>query len=94
MLSEELDIDYDCEFNLEIEGETLSEESSNEMSESECESKTSVFASWWVGRLTMDDDACGEMMPLNKAIRPSKRQESTWGDKTYRETISEKFCAR
>jgi hypothetical protein len=41
----------------------------------------------------MGDDACGEMMPPNKAVRPSERQESTWGDKTYRETISEKFCA-
>jgi hypothetical protein len=36
------------EFNLEIEGETVSEESSNEMSESETE--TSVVACWWVGR--------------------------------------------
>jgi hypothetical protein len=44
--------------------------------------------------VTMGDDACAEMMPPNKAIWPSKRQESTWGDKTYREGISEKFCAR
>jgi hypothetical protein len=42
----------------------------------------------------MGDDAGGEMMPPNKAIRPSKRQGSTWGDKTYRGAISEKFCAR
>jgi hypothetical protein len=36
----------------------------------------------------------GGMMPLNKAMGPSKRQESTLGDKIYRETISEKFCVR
>jgi hypothetical protein len=53
------------------------------------ESETSVVASWWVGRLTMGDDAYGEMMPPNKAVRPSEGQEST-----YRETISEKFCAK
>jgi hypothetical protein len=64
------------------------------MSESESESETSVVASLWVGRLTVGDDACGEMMPLNKAVGPSERRESTWNDKTYRETISEKFCAR
>jgi hypothetical protein len=44
--------------------------------------------------VTMGDDECGEMIPPNKAMGPSKRQESTWGDKTYIETISEKFCAR
>jgi hypothetical protein len=44
--------------------------------------------------VTMGDDACGEIIPPNKEIGPSKRQESTWGDKTYRETILEKFCAR
>jgi hypothetical protein len=49
MLTEELGIDYD-EYNLGIEGETVSEESSNEMSESESESETSVVACWWVGR--------------------------------------------
>jgi hypothetical protein len=37
----------------------------------------------------MGDDARGEMMPPNKAIRPSKIKESTLGDKPYRETISE-----
>jgi hypothetical protein len=37
--------------------------------------------------MTMGDDACGEMMPPNKAVGPSERQESTWGDKTYGETI-------
>jgi hypothetical protein len=42
----------------------------------------------------MGDDACGEMMPQNKAVGSSKRQESTWGDKTCRETISEKICAK
>jgi hypothetical protein len=44
----------------------------------------------------MGDDACGEMMPLNNAVGPSERQESTWSDKTYIyiEIISEKFCAR
>jgi hypothetical protein len=36
----------------------------------------------------------GEMMPQNKAVGPSERQEGTLGDKTYRETISEKICAR
>jgi hypothetical protein len=41
MLNEELDIHSD-EMNLEIEGETASEESGNEMSESE--SETSVVA--------------------------------------------------
>jgi hypothetical protein len=40
------------------------------------------------------DDACGEMIPPNKAIGPSKGQESTWGDRTYTETVSEKLCAR
>jgi hypothetical protein len=33
------------------------------------------------------------MIPLNKAMGPSKGQESTWGDTTYRETVSEKFSA-
>jgi hypothetical protein len=37
----------------------------------------------------VDNDARGEMLP-NEAIGPSKRLESTWGDKTYRERISEK----
>jgi hypothetical protein len=41
-LNEELDIDSDDEMDLEIEGETVSEESSNKMSESERE--TSVVA--------------------------------------------------
>jgi hypothetical protein len=50
MLSEELDIDYDDEINLEIEGETVCEESSNEMSGSESESEISVVTCWWVGR--------------------------------------------
>jgi hypothetical protein len=90
MLSEELDIDYD-EINLEIEAETASEESSNEMSESESEREISVVA--WED-VTVGDDACGEMMPLNKAIGPSKRQENTWGDKTCRETSSETICVR
>jgi hypothetical protein len=48
MLSEELGTDYDDKINLEIEGETASEESSKEMSESE--SKTSAVACSWVGR--------------------------------------------
>jgi hypothetical protein len=43
--------------------------------------------------VTVGGDAHGEMLP-NKAIGPSKRQESTWGDKTHREKISEKICAR
>jgi hypothetical protein len=94
MLSKELDIDNDDEINLEVEGETASEESSTEMSESESESETSAVACWWVGRRTMGNDACREMIPPNKAIRQSKRQEGTWDDKTYRETILEKFCAR
>jgi hypothetical protein len=48
MLSEELDIDYGDEIKLEIEGETASEESRNDLSESESESKTSVVACWCV----------------------------------------------
>jgi hypothetical protein len=48
MLSEELNIDCDDEINLEIEGETVSGESRNEMSESE--SETSAVVCWWVGR--------------------------------------------
>jgi hypothetical protein len=35
MLNEELDIDFDDEKDLEIEGNTVNEESSNKMSESE-----------------------------------------------------------
>jgi hypothetical protein len=50
MLSEELYIDYNDEITLEIEGETASEESSNEMLESESESETSAVVCWWVGR--------------------------------------------
>jgi hypothetical protein len=38
MLNKELDIDYDNEIYLKIEGESLSEESSNEMLGSETES--------------------------------------------------------
>jgi hypothetical protein len=84
----------DDEINLEIEGETTSEEPNNKMSESESENETSAVACWWVvrhgnGRICMrGNDA------TDKAIGPSKRQESTWGDKTYRETISEKIFAR
>jgi hypothetical protein len=70
MSSEELDIDYDNEFNLEIEGETVSKESSNEMSESESKSETCVVACWLVGRRTVGDDARGETLP-NEAIGPS-----------------------
>jgi hypothetical protein len=44
--------------------------------------------------VTKGSDACGKMMPPNKTIGPSKKQESTWGDKTYRKTVSEKFNAR
>jgi hypothetical protein len=42
MLSEELDIVSCVEMNLENEGQSASEESSNASSESECESKTGV----------------------------------------------------
>jgi hypothetical protein len=42
MLSEELDIVSGNEMNLENEGQSTSEESSNTSSESECESETSV----------------------------------------------------
>jgi hypothetical protein len=49
MLCEELVIDSEDVINLEIEGETVSEASSNEMLESESESDTSVTC-WWVGR--------------------------------------------
>jgi hypothetical protein len=44
MLNDEFSNDSDDEMNLEFEGETVSEESSNKMSESESESKTSVLA--------------------------------------------------
>jgi hypothetical protein len=50
MLSEELDVNYDDEINLEVEGETGSEESSNEMSKSESDGELSVVACWWVGK--------------------------------------------
>jgi hypothetical protein len=40
------------------------------------------------------DDACGEIIPSNKAIGPSEGHESGWGDRTYIETFSEKCCAR
>jgi hypothetical protein len=43
MLNEELDIYSDDEMNLEIEGETVSEESINEKSESESEIETRVL---------------------------------------------------
>jgi hypothetical protein len=36
MLSEELDVDSDDEMNLENEGQSVSEESSNASSESQC----------------------------------------------------------
>jgi hypothetical protein len=39
-----------CDADAESSSDMLSEESSNEMSESESESKTSVVACWWVGR--------------------------------------------
>jgi hypothetical protein len=42
MLSEELNIDSDDEMNLENEGQSVSEESSNASSESQCESETNV----------------------------------------------------
>lgn len=42
----------------------------------------------------MDDDACGEMMPRNKEIGLSERQESTRGDQTYREVFSENNVPR
>jgi hypothetical protein len=44
MLNEELDIDSGDELDLEIEGETASEEPSNRMLESESDSETSVVA--------------------------------------------------
>jgi hypothetical protein len=43
MLSEERDIVSGDEMNLENEGQSASEESSNTLSESECESETSVL---------------------------------------------------
>jgi hypothetical protein len=42
MLIEELSIDSDDEINLETGGQSASEQSSNALSESECESQTSV----------------------------------------------------
>jgi hypothetical protein len=44
MLSEELVIDSEDEINLETEGKTVREELSNEMTESDGESETSVVA--------------------------------------------------
>jgi hypothetical protein len=46
----ELNIDSNDQMDLENVEETVSEESSNEMSECESESKTSVVACWWVGK--------------------------------------------
>jgi hypothetical protein len=69
---------------LEIEGETVSEESSNEMSERESESESKTCVLLHIGGwedVTVGDDERGEMLP-NEAIGPSKRQESIWGDKT------------
>jgi hypothetical protein len=40
------------------------------------------------------DDACGEMIPPKNAVGPSENKESTWVDRTYRETVSKKFGAR
>jgi hypothetical protein len=40
MLNEELNIDFDDIMNLEFDGETVSEESSNEKLGSECDSET------------------------------------------------------
>jgi hypothetical protein len=47
MLSEELNIVSGDEMNLENEGQSASEESSNTSSESECESETSVYIDGW-----------------------------------------------
>jgi hypothetical protein len=44
MLSKKLDIDSDDEMDLEIEGETVSEESSYKMPENESENETGVVA--------------------------------------------------
>jgi hypothetical protein len=38
------------------------------------------------GDVTVGNDAHGEMVP-NKAIGPSKRQESIWGNKTQRKNL-------
>jgi hypothetical protein len=43
--------------------------------------------------MTMGNDACREMMPLNKAIGPSK-DKKVHGVIKHRVTLSEKFCAR
>jgi hypothetical protein len=75
MLSEELDIDYD-EFNLEIEGETVSEESSNEMSKVRVRTKQVLLRVGGWEEMTVGDGARGEMLP-NEATGPSKIQEST-----------------
>jgi hypothetical protein len=40
------------------------------------------------------DDACREMTPPKKAIRPLKEQRKYMGDRTQRETASNIFCAR
>jgi hypothetical protein len=71
MLSEELNIDYDDQINLEIEGETewRVEQQNVGMWEWE-QNKCCVGGS---EDMTMGNDAWGERMPPNKAIGPSKR---------------------
>jgi hypothetical protein len=90
MLSKELDIAYDDDFNLEIEGETVSEESqARKCRKMGLRAKQVLLRVGGWEDMTVGDDARGEMLP-NKAVGPSKRQESTWGDETHREKISEK----
>jgi hypothetical protein len=55
MLSEELDIGSDDEMNLENEGQSAIEESSNASSESECENETSAVHNDGWEDLTMGD---------------------------------------
>jgi hypothetical protein len=55
MLSEELDIFSGDEMNLENEGQSANEESSNTSSESECESETNVVCIDGWEDVTMND---------------------------------------
>jgi hypothetical protein len=55
MLSEELDIVSGDEINLENEGQSASEKSSNTSPESECESETSVVCIYGWEDVTMDN---------------------------------------
>jgi hypothetical protein len=40
------------------------------------------------------DDTCWKLYHPKKQSGHQKNKESTWGDRTYREIVSEIFCAR